>query len=103
VRTDVLERLNEVPGRDLVLVKSNEYNPLHTELVYNEADIDASPIVWAHSGGIERDRGIINYYPDRQVWLFEWTPEVREQDANVIGEAGSALTYKLQLLPRIAQ
>jgi hypothetical protein len=98
VRTEVIKRLNRVPGRDLVLVKSNEYNPLHTEVVYNDADIDASSIVWAHSNGLERDRIIMDYYSDRRVWLFEWTPQTRKQDQNVTGEA-SALAYKLQLLP----
>jgi hypothetical protein len=97
VRTEVIERLNKVPGRDLVLVRSNEFNPLHSELVYNDADIDASSIVWSHSDGSERDGDIVSYFPDRRVWLFEWMPEVRQRDQNV--EAGSARPYKLQLLP----
>ncbi len=99
VRTDLIERLSRVPGRDLVLVASSENNPIHSELVYNDADIDASPIVFAHSMALDRDRDIIAYYPDRRVWLLEWTPEARGFDQNALRGTTMGVEYTLKLLP----
>jgi hypothetical protein len=41
------------------------------EWVYNEANIDASRIVWARDMGAAGNREIIQYYQDRVVWLLE--------------------------------
>jgi hypothetical protein len=75
VRSDTIKQLESVSGRDLVLVVSNDHNPLHTELVFNDADIDSSRIVWAHSLGEKEDSEIIAYYSSRRPWLFEWTAD----------------------------
>jgi hypothetical protein len=39
--------------------------------VYNNADIDNSPIVWAREMGPAADREIIQYFKTRKVWLVE--------------------------------
>ena len=41
------------------------------DLVYNRADIDASPIVWARYMGAAQDRELIDYYPGRKFWILE--------------------------------
>ncbi len=75
VRSDTIKQLEAISGRDLVLVASNDHNPIHTELVFNDADIDSSAIVWAHSLGDEEDKELVAYYSDRRPWLFEWTAD----------------------------
>jgi hypothetical protein len=42
--------------------------------VYNSADIDAAPIVWARDMGDQANRELLDYYRDRKVWL--WQPDI---------------------------
>jgi len=53
------------------------YGPNHVyqEWVYNRADIDAAPIVWARDLGGDQNETLRRYYPDRTVWLLQ--PDVR--------------------------
>jgi len=90
-RAALVSRLQEGGGRHLVIVR---YGPrhvaqeewvdramarfgrfrakvVHEEWVYNEADIDRAAVVWARDLGAERNRQLLDYFKDRQVWLFE--------------------------------
>ncbi len=60
-------------GRQLILVRySADHIDRGDECVYNNADIDASQIVWARDMGEEKNRELLNYYHGtRKVWLFE--------------------------------
>jgi hypothetical protein len=70
-RQAVIEQLAKQGGPDLVLVRySSDHDP-HQEWVYNRADIDRAPIVWAHEMGREQDRAMIEYFHDRRIWLLE--------------------------------
>jgi hypothetical protein len=40
-------------------------------LLYNDADIDASRIVWARSLSAEKDSNLLDYYADRTKWRVE--------------------------------
>lgn len=62
-------------AKALVLVKSRREGPHHTKLVYNEPDIDKSPVVWAHSLGEAKDNKLMTYFADRDVWEIEWKAE----------------------------
>jgi hypothetical protein len=73
-RIDVAARLAKLPGKLLVFVRYWPGHVFQDEWVYNEADIDRSRIVWARDLGQE-NRKLIEYYPDRQVWLLE--PDAR--------------------------
>lgn len=75
-RLAVRRQLAQAPGRQLVFVRYDY--PRHIfqdEWVYNEADIDASPIVWARDLGAEEDEKLRQYYPRRTAWLLE--PDIR--------------------------
>ena len=70
-RLSVIHRLESQGGRHLAIVR---YAPDHDPLddwVFNHADIDGSPIVWARDMGDARNRELVDYYKDRHVWLLE--------------------------------
>jgi hypothetical protein len=43
----------------------------HEEWIYNLADIDAAPVIWAQDMGDAENRRLIRYYPGRAFWRFE--------------------------------
>jgi hypothetical protein len=69
-RIAINDRLAQIPGKQLVFVR---YSPRHGfhEWVHNDADIDAQRIVWALDLGGEEDQKLLQYYPDRGVWVLE--------------------------------
>jgi hypothetical protein len=71
-RRQITRTLDEKGGRHLVIVR---YAPVRSlpgpEFVYNRADIDGSPIVWARDMGAQQNRELIDYYHDRRVWLLQ--------------------------------
>ena len=69
-RLPVLKRLADSPGKQLVFVSFSRSHPLR-EWIGNEADIDASRVVWALDLGREENEKLRQYYPDRKVWLLE--------------------------------
>jgi hypothetical protein len=55
----------------LVLV---HYSPGHNEnqeWVYNGAQWDTSPVLWARDMGLERNRELLDYFKDRVIWEFD--------------------------------
>lgn len=70
-REQVLRTLLADPRADLVFVR---YDPGHDpgqEWVYNTANIDKAPVVWARDRGPEANSALIHYFHGRQAWLFE--------------------------------
>ena len=69
-RIRINQVLAEAPGKQLVFVR---FGPRHLlrEWIHNDADIDRSRVVWALDLGPEEDAQLINYYPDRAVWVVE--------------------------------
>jgi hypothetical protein len=70
-RARILARLEREPGAHVVIVRYSIEHNSRLEWVYNHADIDASKVVWARDMGREKNRELLNYYPDRKVWLVE--------------------------------
>jgi hypothetical protein len=72
-RADLLARLERMPGRHLVIVRYGpEYDPgRQIEWVYNRADIDRAPVIWARDMGEAGNVQLLERYRDRQVWLIE--------------------------------
>jgi hypothetical protein len=58
------------PGRHVIFVRYTGLGP-HLEWVYNPADIDAAPVIWAQDLGPEENERLRSYYTGRSFWLFE--------------------------------
>ena len=70
-RAEISRQLEDLPGKQLVIV---HYSPDHIsdhEWVYDRADIDASKVVWARDMGEKENRELLDYYPNRTVWIVE--------------------------------
>ncbi len=67
----VNHQLAAIPGKLLVFVRYWPQHIFQDEWVYNEADIDASRIVWARDLGAAANEKLLLRYPDRAVWLLE--------------------------------
>jgi hypothetical protein len=70
-RVRLLKQLKEDGGRHLVIVRYGPEHSLEEEWVYNEADIDGAKVVWAREMDAAQNRGLLDYFQDRQVWLLE--------------------------------
>lgn len=67
----VARELARLPGKLLVFV---HYGPRHIfqdEWVYNVADMDAAPVVWARDLGPEENQKLLRYYPRRTALLLD--------------------------------
>jgi len=58
-------------GKSVVFVRYAPTHPLFDEWVYNAADIDASPVVWAHDLGPQDNAELLRYYRDRSAWIVD--------------------------------
>jgi hypothetical protein len=69
-RVRMLRELSQAPGRHLVIVRFENNPELNQtiEFVYNAANIDGANVIWARDMG-ERNSELIDYFPDRHVWL----------------------------------
>jgi hypothetical protein len=70
-RRRIAEQLTAMPGDDLVIV---HYSPDHDptwEWVYNAADIDHAKIVWAREIPGVPLQPLLDYFPNRRVWIAE--------------------------------
>ena len=73
-RADLIQSLERQGGQHLVVV---HYLPGHSPVqqwIYNGADIDNSPVVWAHDMGVEKNKELLDYFKDRHVWLLTLGP-----------------------------
>ena len=74
-RANIDARLEQLPGKQLVLVRyGSDHNPLD-EWVYNMPDINGSKVIWAREMDEVNNRELLRYYGDRDVWLVE--PDMR--------------------------
>ena len=71
VRASVLATLKASGGRHLLIVRYAPDHVVHDEWVYNEADIDGAPVVWARDRGGPENLELLDYFRDRQIWLIE--------------------------------
>ena len=69
-RNFVEQKLLSNSDRDLVIVSYADDYDVHAEWVYNNADIDGSPIVWARDMGPEKNAKLMEYFAGRKVWRW---------------------------------
>ena len=66
----MLQTLARDSSRQLVIVRYVPPDQVQKEWVFNRANIDDAPIVWARDMGEEANRELLRYFPDRKVWLL---------------------------------
>lgn len=71
VRGKIEQQLLAAPGNDLIIVRYGPAHYIHLEWVYNHADIDHSPIIWARDMGENANEELLRYYPSRHAWLLQ--------------------------------
>ena len=67
----IVETLQRSGGRHLVLVAPKTDPDNVFQWIYNAADIDASPVVWARDMGEQENRGLLDYFHDRKIWRLD--------------------------------
>lgn len=70
-RHQIESGLKERGSKHLILVRYAEEHDILQEWVYNRADIDQAPVVWARSLSPEKDQALKAYFDDRVIWLLE--------------------------------
>jgi hypothetical protein len=74
-RGRLVQKLRAQGGRHLVFVDYSEnWDPVH-EWVYNGADLNASPVIFAHLLSPRENRDLLNHFPGRQTWLVRLGPQ----------------------------
>jgi hypothetical protein len=67
-RSRIVKELSTSGQQHLVVVTYGANHNPDAEWVYNAADIDGSPVVWARSMGNEKDEQLVKYFGERRVW-----------------------------------
>ena len=67
----LIRQLQRQGGRHLIIVRYLPTHPIHSDWVYNRADIDGSDIVWARDMGDAANRDLLEYYRGRKTWLLQ--------------------------------
>ena len=70
-RRMVMDRLAKQGGQHLIFVTYPARYRIQFEWIYNGANIDASPVVWARDLGPAKDKLLMSYYPGRTVWEMD--------------------------------
>ena len=76
-KASVERRLEELGGKHLVFVHHGRFADIHDEWVWNGADIDSRPIVFARAMTPAQDAELADYYRDRRAWRVEIAAERR--------------------------
>jgi hypothetical protein len=67
-RVAVMRELEQLPGKQLVVVNYGPHHDVDWEWVWNHAEIDSSKVVWARDMGDPNNQALLNYFKDRNVW-----------------------------------
>ena len=54
----------------MIVRYTREHRP-GAEWVYNDADIDRAPVVWAREMDAAHNEQLVTYFADRRIWLVE--------------------------------
>ena len=70
-RARIAADLSGTGAKHLVIVRYSAEHDVHAEWVYNDADIDASRVVWAREMDAQATARLVAYFQGRWVWLLE--------------------------------
>jgi hypothetical protein len=70
-RAKVASYVAGMSGRHVVIVRYSRGHNIMQEWVYNAANIDTSPVIWARDRGDVENRQLLKYFKDRTIWLLE--------------------------------
>lgn len=73
-RARMLRELERSGGKHLVFVRYGTFHDPGDEWVYNSADIDGSPVVWARELDRTSNAKLMRHFAGRRVWLAEPDP-----------------------------
>jgi hypothetical protein len=65
------ELLKKLPGHHVILVSYAGLPNPHEEWIYNPANIDAAPVIWALDLGQTENEKLRHYYAGRSFWRFK--------------------------------
>jgi len=100
-RANIEAALEQLPGRQLAIVRySSDHNPFD-EWVYNAPDIDRSKVIWARGMDSANDLELLRYYKDRTVWLVQPDKEPAEVSPYTLSEAERAAFGELIPVPML--
>ncbi len=86
----IFERLS---GKQLLFVRASKRRYPLDQWVYNEANIDASKVVWAWDMDDANNRELMQYYPDRKAWLVNMDTEPATISAYALPAQSSTVTH----------
>jgi len=58
-------------GKQLLIVRGGYHEVPWMDWIYNQADIDHSHVIWARDMGYLKNKELLAYYSDRQVWYVD--------------------------------
>ena len=62
--------IEAVPGEHLVLVRFGPRMGNGDEWLFNMADLENSRIIWARDSSPQARKALLDYYPNRKVWIL---------------------------------
>jgi hypothetical protein len=68
-RAAIQKKLENTPGKHLVIVRYEEDHNVHDEWVFNGAEIDTAKVLWARELSAQQNDRLFAYFKDRQIWL----------------------------------
>jgi hypothetical protein len=68
-RAAIQKKLENTPGKHLVIVRYEQDHNIHDEWVFNGAEIDTAKVLWARELTVEQNEQLFAYFKDRQIWL----------------------------------
>ncbi len=93
-RTHIEDGLEQLPGKQLVIVRYSSGHNVFNEWVYNAADIDGSHVIWARGMDAANDLELIHYYKDRNVWLVQPDQQPAEISPYTVPGSGARVAVR---------
>ena len=72
-RLEIIRQLESQPQQDLVFVRyPPQFDIVNSEWVFNDADIENTPVLWVRWGTTDLNQRVTSAYPNRKVWLLQF-------------------------------